>query len=322
MTDAATPAPAPEALALRAAAQNRARRDQLAAQADAARELVDRRTVELEKSRQTLQAESADVQRLEGFSPAKVWSLLRGDADDRLARERAEQQAAEHAAIGCRERWDHAQADLDRVTAELTGLGDVDRTFASASDAEESALRASGSSVAGDLARIDTAHGERVAERLELAEATSALTYAQQALDAAQSSLDSAGGWSTYDTFFSGGFLADLWKHNHIEDSRRAFVEVNRALETLSTELADIGATPVEGVQISQTLAVFDVMFDNIFSDWAMRESIADAQRNTADLRMRLELLADDLSGRADDVADALAALDSEREQLLLGARD
>ena len=319
MTDAATPAP--EVIALRTAAQNRARRDQLDAQLRIANALVEQRAVESAEAEQKVAAESADVRRLEGFSPAKVWSVLRGDIDDRLAVERAEQQAAEHAAAGARERLDHARADADRLTAERDALGDVDTAFALALDAEERVLRLAGGDVAGELVRIDTAHGERVAQRLELSEATAAATYAQQALDAAQASLDSAGGWSTYDTFFNGGFLADMMKHDHIEQSRRAFAEVNRALETLAAELADIDAAPVHGVQISESLAVFDVLFDNIFSDWTVRERIADAQHDAADLRMRLGVLVDDLSARTAAAEQALADLDAERERLLLASR-
>lgn len=305
---------------LRHAAEQRARRDQLAASEEAASRLVTQRETELRALQDQLRLEAADVRRLERFSPAQVWGLLRGDIDDKLSVERAEHQAAEHAVAGAEERLAHAQADLDRIRTEVATLGDVDAAYDAALDAREQRLRGAGSDAAAELIRLDTEAGALAAETRELAEATAALSRAEDALAAAQSALDSAGGWSTYDTFFGGGMVADLIKHERIGESARAFTVVNRALESLSTELADIDAPPLEGVRISESLAVFDVLFDNIFSDWSVRERIAEAQNASADLRHRLTGLGHYLAQRSAAAREQAAARASRRESLLLGS--
>ncbi|OAZ44466.1 hypothetical protein A9Z40_11175 [Microbacterium arborescens] len=308
----------PDPSGLHDAARDRTRRDQLAVHADAARRLVEQRESELADLQQKLRVETADVRRLERFSPAQVWGLLRGDIDDKLAVERAEQQAAEHAVDGATERLAHARADLARIEGEIAALGDVDAAYSAALGRREEELRVAGREAAAELTRLDVEAGELSAESHEITEAQVALGQAREALAVAQRDLDAAGGWSTYDTFFGGGMIADWMKHDRIGRSARAFAAVNRALETLATELADIDAPPVAGVQISESLAVFDVLFDNVISDFMVRQRIADAQAAASDLDLRLRGLKDYLAQRADAVSARTADLLSRRERLLL----
>ena len=140
------------------------------------------------------------------------------------------------------------------------------------------------------------------------------------ALEEAHTRLQSAGGWSTYDTFFGGGMVADLMKHSRIEESADAFARVNRALERLRIELADVGVSPVQGVEISDTLGVFDVLFDNVFADWMVRERIAQAREQAVTLQVRLSELDVALANRRLETAERLAALARRREELLLTA--
>ncbi|WP_455133741.1 hypothetical protein [Microbacterium aurum] len=76
--------------------------------------------------------------------------------------------------------------------------------------------------------------------------------------------------------------------------------------------------TGVQGVEISETLAVFDVLFDNVLSDWMVRDRIARAREEALDLRVRLSELDRVLAERRLAVAEHLAALARRREELLL----
>ncbi|TQM33767.1 hypothetical protein FB391_0050 [Microbacterium kyungheense] len=261
--------------------------------------------------------EQSDVRRLEKLSPTKIWAALRGDTADRLAVERAEADVAAIAVAGAQARLDSAIAHASRVRSERDDLSDAENTFREALAAYEVALRAAGGRDAAELTEIAAQLGVAAARQREIAEAVDALRATRAALNDALAKLDSAGGWSTYDTFFGGGFIADMVKHSNISEATEAFTAVNRALERLSTELADLGATAVDGVDISDTLAVFDVLFDNVLSDWIVMDRISAARANAEDLDDRLVLVAERLAAGAIETSTRIDSLLARREAIL-----
>ncbi|MDN4473220.1 hypothetical protein [Demequina zhanjiangensis] len=305
--------------AVRAAAERRADRHRLSVQLQTAETLVARRRNELAALERTLQVERADVHALEHLSPTKIWSTLRGTTADRLAIERAEADAAQLAVSAAQTRLGSALADEARLRADRDALGQADRAYREALDAHEDALRAAGGREASALAELSAQVGVGEAHQREIDEAVVALREARAALHEALRSLGSAGGWATYDTFFGGGLIADLAKHSKIDESTGAFVEVNRALERLSIELADIGVTALDGVTISDTLAVFDVVFDNIVSDWMVKDRISQARADAESLSHRLDQLADELDAQSRRNQTHLTTLRGRREAILTG---
>ncbi|WP_062464720.1 hypothetical protein [Demequina soli] len=302
---------------VRAAAESRAHRRRTAVQLETTAALVATRRDELASLERALAEEQAGVRRLEQLSPTKVWAALRGNTADRLATERAEADAAALAVTAARSRLDSAVAEDARVRREHDALSGADRAYDEALVSYEEAILASGGPDAAELTELAERWGVAQARRREIGEAVEALRGARSALDGALDKLDSAGGWSTYDTFFGGGLIADMVKHSRIDDATEAFTAVNRALERLSVELADIGGAAIDGVDVSQTLAVFDVLFDNIVSDWMVRDRIAEAQGRAEALRRRLSELAAELDTEAAEGAARITELQRRREAIL-----
>ena len=306
--------------AVRAAAEALARHRRLGIQLETTRALVETRRGELADLEQALHVEHADVRRLEQMSLAKIWATLRGDTADRLAIERAEADAARLAVAGAQARLDTAMADDARVRREHDRLSGAEYAFGQALAAYEVALRKAGGHDAAELTAIADQLGGAAERQREIAEAVDALRATTAALDEALAKLDSAGGWSTYDTFFGGGFVADMVKHSNISEATNAFTRVNRALERLSTELADLGDSTIDGVELSDTLAVFDVLFDNILSDWMVMDRISEAGASAEKLGDRLTQLADQLATDAAATSTRITALLGRREAILTAA--
>jgi len=306
--------------AVHAAAEARARHRRLGVQLETTSALAETRRSELAELQRRLQVEQNDVRRLTTVSPTKIWATLRGDAADRLDVERAEADAAGRAVAGAQARLDSAIADAARVRGERDDLRGADHAYGEALAAYEVALRAAGGRDAAKLTEIADQLGVAAARQREITEAVDALRATKAALDDALVKLDSAGGWSTYDTFFGGGFVSDIVKHSNISEATAAFAEVNRALERLSTELTDLGATPVDGVEISDTLAVFDVLFDNILSDWMVMGRISEARAGAEILGDRLAQLAEHLATSAVETSTRIGTLLERREAILTAA--
>ncbi len=306
--------------AVRAAAAVRTRSAHLDAQLEEADALVLTRRRELDELQRQHVVERADVRRLERLSPTRLWATLRGEAEERLAIEKAEADAAGRAAVAAQQRLDPAVSAAQRVKAERAQLGNADLAYREAVSVFEAALQEAGGTTASKITAVVDELGRVSEESREIDEASRALHHARAALAEAYRLLDSAGGWATYDTFFNGGFVADLVKHSRIDEATQAFVQVNRALEGLSRELADIDAPALRGVEISESLAVFDVLFDNIFSDWMVRDRIAQAKNQAIDLAARLDDLARYLTDRASDAAHRTAELTARRERVVAEA--
>ncbi|KJL38351.1 enamine deaminase RidA (YjgF/YER057c/UK114 family) [Microbacterium terrae] len=306
--------------AVRAAAEARARHRRVGIQLETTAALVQTRRGELTELERSLHAEQSDVRRLEQLSLTKIWATLRGDTLDRLAIERAEADAAARAVAGAQTRLDSAIADDARVRREHDALSGAERAYGEALAAYEVAVHAAGGRAAAELTEIADQLGVAGAHQREVAEAVDALRATRAALDTALAKLNSAGGWSTYDTFFGGGFVADMIKHSNISEATDAFTQVNRALERLSTELADIGTAAIDSVAISDTLAVFDVLFDNILSDWMVMDRVSAARASADELGDRLAHLADELAGDAAATSTQITALLRRREAILTAA--
>jgi len=306
--------------AVRAAAEARARHRRLGVQLETTGALVETRHGELADLQRRLQLEQSDVRRLETLSPTRIWATLRGDTADRLAVERAEADAARLAVAGAQARLDSASADDARLRSEHDALRGADHAYGQALAAYELAVHASGGRDAAELTEIADQLGMAAERHREITEAIDALRATKAALDEALAKLDSAGGWSMYDTFFGGGFVADMVKHSNISEATDAFTEVNRALERLSTELADLGGSTVDSVEISDTLAVFDVLFDNILSDWVVMDRISEARASADELDDRLTQLAEQLATSAAETSTRIGTLLGRREAILTAA--
>ena len=267
--------------ALEAAAEHARLTHRLAA-ADA--ELADTEA-QVAAARSRLADESADVERLESFSPTRIWAGLRGSRESDLDRERAEQQQAEYAVAVVELRRDRARGACASLRAAYDALGDVAARRSAALDAKQAWLLETGAPQAEELAQVAADLGAIRSTTTELGEALEACDTALDELAQADNLLSSARGWSTADTFFDGGLLTDMVKYDRMDQAQALMRRADDALSDLGVELADVGMEPVGGVEITQLVRAFDVWFDNIFSDWAVRERIGEAAARVAEAR-------------------------------------
>ncbi|MGW8568529.1 hypothetical protein [Isoptericola sp. NPDC055881] len=269
-------------------------------------------------ARASLADETADVRRLESLSLARVWSAVRGDRAQRLDAERAEQQAAEYVAASAQARRDAAARDLADVEAAMDALGDVQGRWTAALTAKEEWVRDGGGAAAAELADVAEQTGAWRAEQREIVEARQAAAVAAAALSAAGNELRSADGWSTYDTFFDGGAIASMAKHDRLDKAAALLRRADGALRRLTVELGDLGEQGVGDVGVDGFTRTLDVWFDNIFTDWSVRNRIAEARDRVRVAGRAVDTVRARLAARATAADAELAALAARRERLLV----
>ncbi len=284
-------------------------------------------TTQLQQARQRvgalggdLAAEERDVQRLEGLSFSRVLAALRRSRMEDLDRERAERDAV---AYRLREAESQVRAlDRDQVElrARLAALRTAGDDWEAALAAKEEWLAGTGGPAAAEVLSIAETRGRLRAEQREVAEALAAAGDAARALGEVADRLESASGWSTYDTFFGGGALSSAVKHDRIDSARRAAAEAESRLAVLASELRDVdgeAGAVTRSLELDGMTRFIDVWFDNIFTDWAVADQISRAKESVTTERRAVAAVEARLVARNDDIAAQLASLAQRRVDLL-----
>ncbi|MEQ7010758.1 hypothetical protein ABN028_31715 [Actinopolymorpha sp. B17G11] len=279
-------------------------------------QLLDKQVEEL---RDRLADEAKDVDALESFSPTRIWATLRGSRTDDLDRERAERDAASYAVAEAEARRDAAHRNAESVQAQLNGLGDVDDIHSRALAAKEQWALTNDPALAASLEDIARQRGALIAARKETAEAYAAGKAASTLVEQAVEVLGKAESWSTFDTFLGGGLVTDMMKYNRMDEATDLLHRADVALGDFSRELADVGIAAIGGVQVDGMTRTFDVFFDNIFSDLAVRSRIQEAGRRAETASKAVRQALQQLEKTSRDIAGQLGELDARRDHLLSG---
>src|SRR5690606_35568349 len=100
----------------------------------------------------------------------------------------------------------------------------------------------------------------------------------------ATSVLGSAQSWSTYDTWFGGGMIASMFKHDKLDDAAEVLRDAEVSLTTLRRELADLAAGGVAILTFDRRDHAFDTFFDNMFTGISIDRRIKAAAEQVQDL--------------------------------------
>lgn len=265
--------------------------------------------------------EVADVERLEGVSFSRVVASVRGSRHADLDRERAEADMARLKLWEVEARAESTRRDLASSQAQESQLADAPGQLRAAMIAKEDYLTRAGDSAGVRLMEVAHERGTVEAEIREVDEAGAAADGAARALAYVADQLGSASGWSTYDTFFGGGAMSSMMKHERMDQAAGAAAAADQCLQRLSAELADVpgAAQAMPSLQLDGMTRFIDIWFDNIFTDWAVRDRLQQATQTVHQLQQLVADVSARLRQRRLDLGSRLEALVTERERLLAG---
>ncbi len=267
----------------------------------------------------TLSREERDVTALDSLSWSRILSTLRGSRTSDLDREKAEAEAARYTAGVARACSASDRDEARALQAQRAALGDVGLAHEEALVAKEHWLGQRDDPSARRLAEIAVERGTLDAEDRESREAYDAGVAAHRHLTQAAVTLDSARSWSSWDTFGGGGLFTDLMKYDRLDDVGRELSAAEKSLRAFTNELADVHLPAAALLDIDSLTSTFDVWFDNIFTDWAVRERIIDAQRKVTCAVAEVATTVDRIRERRSEIAARLEELATERAVLLGG---
>lgn len=272
---------------------------------EAERRMLEQQVSELE---QIWQQEHEDVERLKGGSLSGFVLSLLGRKEERLQREEVE-------AVEAKAKYDAAVAavqfnaeELRRANGRLAESADWQQDYQQIIADKEQMLRRYLPEKAREIDKLTERKSAAGLELKELEEAIHAGEFLRAPLAEAQTRLDSARNWGTYD-MLGGGMLSTHIKHGKIEDATHFIHEARGRLGSFQKELRDVNMLLSVDIDISSFLKFADYFFDGLFSDWMVQGKIKRAQEQVSEVLLKVDDTLFKLTQMAQERRD-------EREQL------
>lgn len=251
----------------------RSRRDALAA--------------ELAEQEALLQAEQADVERLEGQGLSTLFYRLTGRLEEQLEQEQQEASEAQAAYDAAAVSLAEAEAELAWREQELAALADCEGQYRALLEEKADAIRRINGAAATELRRLERRREALTARRRELREASAAGSTALDTTERALSRLNRARGWSTWD-LVGGGLVSDLAKYSQLDSAQAELEQLRTQLADFRAELADVSIEAELRVSIDGFLRFADYCFDGLIADWAVMDRIDRAREQVRSIEAQI----------------------------------
>ena len=263
---------------------------------------------------QSVQAEQADVDRMEsGSITSFVYGIL-GRQEEKLEKERQEARLARDQYQAALNTLQDLHRQRETISDSIAQLGNVRQEYQRRYDLEREKLLAGAGPSGARLRQLEEDGRQLRSLEQELIEARDAGDAVMDQINRIRKSLDSASTWGTVD-LFTDGFFADMAKYSHMDDAQAEMQELNRLLRRFSKELKDVDTHVNLSADIGSGMRFADFFFDGFFTD-AMALSRIDRVKN------QVEEIASQVERHLDTVSRRLASVNAPLQQKSQEAQD
>lgn len=273
--------------------------------------------VKAEELKKNMLSEQKDVDRLEGHSLAAFFYNVVGKMDEKLDEERREYYAARVKYDACIRELEAVEQDIEATQEDLADLADCEEKYARAMEAKRIAIESAGLPESETLLRSERELSYLAEQERELEEAIAAGTTALRTTADVMQLIESAKDWATFD-LLGGGLLADLAKHEKLDEAQKNVEELQIQLQRFNKELSDVTIRSYLQVRIDGMLKFADFFFDGLLADAAVldhiKQSYAQVEQTREDILTILRQLQDEM----EDVRHRHSRLKKEVDALIL----
>ena len=222
--------------------------------------------------------ERRDVDRLEGHSLAAFVYHVLGRKEEKLDTERREFYAARVKYDAAARELKFIRQDIESTEEDLRDLQNCEVLYAEALERKRAAIEAAGLPESASILAKGRELNLLRCQSVELDEAVEAGTQALHALHLVSESLVGADSWEAIDNW-GGGKLADIAKHELLDEAQKNIEELQVHLQKFNKELADVTVRESLQSQIKEMLKFSENFFENIFMDRDIHERIVTARQ-------------------------------------------
>lgn len=269
--------------------RKKAEKDGLKTRLSELKEQENRLTDKLKLLRRELEKENKDVERLEKITLSTVLYVIINKRVEKLDKEKEEAYLAKL-------KYDSTVAEIEAVReqikvciADLNSLNGIDEEYQAAYNERLAELKRSGGVYSEEIATLEKEIADADYRKKESEEAKNVAKRALSLVCDITDELESAKSWSTYDTFFGGGMIADLSKHEHLDNAQNLVETLQDQLSVLKAELKDVNIDSDIYVRIDGFARFADYFFDNFFTDLTVDDSINSSLSRIESIKYELE---------------------------------
>ena len=262
--------------------------------------------------------EQLDVDKLEGKTIKALFFTLAGTKEEKLSQERQEAYVAAM-------KYDAAMRDLEGIMhdlrvcdEELEKITGIEEEYEHLLEQKKSSIKQEASRRTNEVITLEKELENLAHEIIELEEALDVGYRAFDLVDSIVNELSEAHDLAEWDTFMDS-MLIDMQKHEHIHTAQDLIGDLRQELRRFKTELADVNIDGDIQIEMDEFSEFADWFFDNIFTDWDIKEKIANSLSQADDTRSQVTATINLLKDMRDEKMKQRIELEEELEEVVVG---
>ena len=262
--------------------------------------------------------EQLDVDKLEGKSIKSLFATLAGNKEEKLSLERQEAYAAAM-------KYDAAQRDLQGIMhdleickIELENIEGIEEEYEHLLEERKNSLRQEASRRANEVIVLEKQMENISHEIVELEEALDVGYRAFDLIESIVSELQEAYNYAETDLYMNS-YWVDMQKHEHIHNAENIIQDLRDELRRFKTELADVNIEGDIQIEMDDFSEFADWFFDNIFTDWEMKDKITNSLSQADDTRNQIVGTINLLKDIRDERMKHRIELEEDLEEVVVG---
>ena len=262
--------------------------------------------------------EQLDVDKLEGKSIKSLFATLAGNKDEKLSQERQEAYAAAMKYDAALRDLQGIMRDLEHCKIELENIEGIEEEYEHLLEERKNSLKQEASRRANEVIILEKQMEDLSHEIVELEEALDVGYRAFDLIETILKELNEAYNWAETDVFMDS-FWVDMQKHEHIHTAQDLIQDLRDELRRFKTELADVSIEGDIQIEIDDFSEFADWFFDNIFTDWEIRDKITNSISQADDTRGQIVATINLLKDMRDERMKRRIELEEDLEAVIVG---
>ena len=243
--------------------------------------LLEETRYELGDLERSLEKENLDVENLEKNTLTSLFYKCLGIQEKRVEKEKEEALAAKLKYEACKVREEDLIRNMGKLTKKHYEMSQIQKRIDALKKEKSRLLEESNTKEGQEIQLLRQNIEDLKREIKEIKEAISPGEAAISVLRDALRLLDSAGNWGTFD-LMGGGLMADMMKHDKIDDAKRCIMNGQKYLQRFQVELKDVNISFDRTIEIPKGAVLADFFFDGLIADWYMQSKINQSKDNVS----------------------------------------